>query len=166
MTFASVVEKAIRDLDPDLPVFNVASLRESMQMGSLFERIVVTFAGSFGLLALALAAVGVYGVVAYVTRQRTHEIGIRMALGAERTDILRLVLGQGLRMTLLGLAIGLAVSLAATRLLRTSLFGVETTDVLTYGSVAAVLCVVALTACYVPARRATKVEPTEALRCE
>jgi predicted permease len=165
-TLASAVERAIHDLNPDLPVFNVASLRSSMQMGSLFERIVVTFASSFGLLALALAAVGVYGVVAYATRQRTHEIGIRMALGAKRADILRLVLGQGLSMTLTGLAIGLAVSLAATRFLRTLLFGVATTDVLTYASVVVLLCVVATAACYIPARRATKVEPTEALRCE
>jgi predicted permease len=166
ITFASAVERAIHDLNPDLPVFDVASLRSSMQMGSLFERIVVTFASSFGLLALALAAVGVYGVVAYATRQRTHEIGIRMALGAKRADILRLVLGQGLSMTLTGLAIGLAVSLAATRFLRTLLFGVATTDMLTYASVVVLLCVVATAACYIPARRATKVEPTEALRCE
>jgi len=144
----------------------VTTLRDSMQMGSLFERIAVTFASSFGLLALALAAVGVYGVVAYATRQRTHEIGIRMALGAERTDVLRLVLGQGLRMTVTGLGVGVAVSLAATRFLRTQLLGVAPTDLLTYVSVALVLSMVALAACYIPARRATKVEPTEALRCE
>jgi predicted permease len=163
---ASAVENAIHQLNSDLPVFNVTTLRSSIQMGSVFERIVVTFASSFGLLALALAAVGVYGVVAYATRQRTHEIGIRMALGAKRADILRLVLGQGLSMTLTGLAIGLAVSLAATRFLRALLFGVATTDVLTYTSVVVLLCVVATAACYIPARRATKVEPTEALRCE
>jgi predicted permease len=166
MAFASAVERAIHDLDPDLPAFNVYSLRSSMQMGSLFERIVVTFAGSFGMLALALAAVGVYGVVAYATRQRTHEIGIRMALGAERTDILRLVLGHGLRMTLTGLGVGVAVSLAATRFLGTQLLGVAPTDLLTYAVVALLLSFVALAACYIPARRATKVEPTVALRCE
>jgi predicted permease len=166
LAFASSVERAIHDLNPDLPVFYVTSLRSSMQMGSIFERIAVTFAGSFGLLALALATVGVYGVVAYATRQRTHEIGIRMALGAKRADILRLVLGQGLSMTLIGLAIGLAVSLAATRFLRAQLLGVTPTDLLTYASVALVLSMVALAACYIPARRATKVEPTEALRCE
>jgi predicted permease len=166
MAFASPVERAIHELNPDLPVFNVASLRSSMQMGSLWERIAVTFAGSFGLLALALAAVGVYGVVAYATRQRTHEIGIRMALGAERADVLRLVLGQGLRMTLTGLAVGLALSLAVTRFLRTQLLGVAPTDVLTYASVAGLLGLVALAACYIPARRATKVQPMAALRCE
>src|SRR6516165_131109 len=131
-TLASAVERAIHQPNPDLLVFNVTTLRSSMQLGSLFERVVVTFASSFGLLALALAAVGVYGVVAYATRQRTHEIGIRMALGAKRADILRLVLGQGLSMTLTGLAIGLAVSLAATRFLRAQLLGVTPTDLLTY----------------------------------
>jgi predicted permease len=166
LAFASPVEKAIHELNPDLPVFNVTTVRSSMQMGSVFERIVVTFASSFGLLALALAAVGVYGVVAYATRQRTHEIGIRMALGAKRGDILGLVLGQGLRMTLVGLTLGLALSLAVTRLLRSQLLGVATTDALTYASVAVLICLVALAACYIPARRATKVEPTAALRCE
>jgi predicted permease len=166
LAFAASVERAVHELSPDLPVFNVDSLRTSMQMGSLFERIVVTFAGSFGLLALALAAVGVYGVVSYSTRQRTHEIGIRIALGAERADILRLVLNHGLRMTLTGLGAGVAVSLAVTRVLRTHLLGVGPTDVLTYASVALLLSIVALAACYIPARRATKVEPTVALRCE
>jgi len=118
------------------------------------------------LLALALAAVGVYGVVAYATRQRTQEIGIRMALGAERSDILRLVLSQGLRMTVLGLGTGVAMALIATRLLHAHLLGVAPTDVLTYASVALLLSLVALAACYFPARRATKVEPTVALRCE
>ncbi len=166
LAYTSVVERTIHELNPDLPVFDVASLRSSMQMGSLFERIVVTFAGSFGLLALALAAVGVYGVVAYATRQRTHEIGIRIALGAERADILRLVLGHGLRMTLTGLGVGVVVSLAVTRFLRTQLLGIGPTDVLTYASVALLLSVVALVACYIPARRATKVQPLVALHCE
>jgi len=166
ITFASAVERAIHDLNPDLPVFDVASLRSSMQMGSLLERVIVTFASSFGLLALALAAVGVYGVVAYATRQRTREIGIRMALGAEQTDILRLVLHHGLRMTLTGLGAGVAISLVATRFLRAQLLGVAPTDLLTYAGVAVLLSIVALAACYIPARRATRVEPTVALRCE
>lgn len=164
--FASTIERTVHELNPDLPLFNVASLRQSMQMGSLFERIVVTFAGSFGLLALALAGVGVYGVVAYATRQRTHEIGIRIALGADRTDILRLVLGQGLHMTILGLTVGITLALVSTRFLRTQLLGIGPTDVMTYVSVAVLLSIVALAACYIPARRATKVEPTVALKCE
>ncbi len=166
MAFASKVEGTVRELDAKLPVFNVDTLQSSMQLGTMFERIAATFASSFGLLALALAAVGVYGVMAYSTRQRTHEIGIRMALGAEREDILRLVMAQGLRLTLTGLGVGLAVSLAVTRLLRSVLFGVTTTDVLTYAAVAVLLCVIALVACYIPARRATKVQPMTALHRE
>ena len=166
MAFASKAEGTVHELDAALPVFDVDTLQSSMQLGSVFERIAATFASSFGLLALALAAVGVYGVVAYSTRQRTHEIGIRMALGAERADILRLVMAQGLRLTLTGLGVGLGVSLVATRVLRTALFGVTTADPLTYASVAFLLCVMALVACYIPARRATKVPPMTALRCE
>lgn len=165
-TFAATVESTFHELNPDLPLFNVTTLTESMQMGSIFQRIGATFASSFGFLALVLAGIGIYGVVSYSTRQRTHEIGIRMALGAERGDVLRLVLRQGLRLTLVGIAVGLAVSLAVTRLLRGALFGVTPTDALTYASVALLLCAVALLASYIPARRATKVNPMAALRCE
>jgi len=103
-------------------------------------------------------------VIAYTTRQRTHEIGIRVALGAQRRDILRLVLGQGLRITVAGSAFGLLISVILTPFLRSQLFGVTTTDTLTYGSVAVLLGVVAFAACYIPARRAAKVDPTVALR--
>jgi len=164
--FASAVEKTVHELNADLPVFNVTTLKSSMQLGSIFERIAGTFVGAFGLLALVLAAVGIYGVVAYTTHQRTHEIGIRMALGAKRGDVFRLVLGQGLRLTLIGLAVGLAASLAVTRFLRGQLFGVTATDPLTFASVAGLLGIVALFACYIPARRATKVDPMVALRYE
>jgi predicted permease len=163
---ASAVDGTIHDLNSDLPLFNATTLKANMQMGNVFERIEVAFAGSFGLLALILAAVGIYGVVAYTTKQRTHEIGIRIALGAAKTDVFRQVLGQGLRLTLAGLAVGLAVSLVLTRFLRGLLFGVGATDWLTYASVAAVLCVVALAACYAPARRAASIEPMQALRTE
>jgi putative ABC transport system permease protein len=122
--------------------------------------------GAFGLLALILAAVGIYGVIAYTTRQRSHEIGIRMALGAQQGDVFRLVLGQGLRMILAGLAIGLALSFALTRFLRNILFGVGATDALTFVGVAILLCAVALLACYIPARRAMRVDPMVALRYE
>jgi len=160
------VEQAIHSLNANLPVFNVATLNESMQMGSVFERIAVAFAGSFGLLALFLAAIGIYGVVAYTTRQRTHEIGIRIALGAGKAAIFRQVLRQGLILTLAGLAAGVTASLFLTRFLRSMLFGVGTADLLTFATVAAVLCVVALFACYLPARRAASVDPMQALRTE
>jgi predicted permease len=164
--FASTIENTVHELNADLPVFNVTPLVSSMQLGSIFERVAGTLAGAFGLLALILAAVGIYGVIAFTTRQRTHELGIRMALGAKRGDVFWLVLSQGLLLTLTGLAVGVTVSLALTRFLKSVLFGVATTDVLTYTSVAFLLCLVSLVACYFPARRATKVDPMVALRCE
>jgi ABC-type antimicrobial peptide transport system permease subunit len=128
--------------------------------------VAVTFASSFGFLALLLAAVGIYGVVAYTTRQRTREIGIRMALGAQKGDVFRLILGQGSRLALAGVAVGIALSLAVTRFLKSQLYGVSATDALTFAAVGLLLAAVALAACYIPARRATQVEPTTALHCE
>jgi len=110
--------------------------------------------------------VGIYGVTAYTTRQRTHEIGIRMALGASKPEILRLVLIHGLRLTLVGVAIGLAASFALTRYLGTLLLGVTSTDLLTFSSVAILLCLVSLVACFIPARRAMRLDPMVALRYE
>jgi predicted permease len=164
--FASAVEQSVHELNADLPVFNVTTLKSSMQLGSIFERLAGTFAGAFGLLSLVLAAVGIYGVVDYTTRRRTHEIGIRMALGAQQGDLFRLVLSQGLRLALIGLTFGLGVSFALTRFLRSMLFGVTEMDALTFTSVSALLCIVALAACYIPARRAAKVDPIVALRYE
>jgi len=166
LAVASTVERTIHELNPDLPVFDVTPLRSRVEMASTNQRIAAVFVGAFGVLALVLAAVGIYGVIAYTTRQRTHEIGIRVALGAERGDVFRLVLTQGLWLTLTGLAIGLAASLVLTRFLRGVLVGVTTTDALTFASVGALLCGVALAACYIPARRAATLEPTVALRYE
>lgn len=165
-TMASSVEETIHQLNPDLPLFNVNPLSVTMQLGTLFGRVAATFAGSFGLLAMLLAAVGIYGVVAYSTRQRAREIGIRMALGAEKGGIYRLVLGQGFRLTLAGLVVGTALAVAFTRLLKAQLFGVSETDAITFASVGLLLAVVALVACHIPARRATRVDPMVALRHE
>lgn len=166
LAMAGAMEQAINELNADLPLYNITTLKENMRTGSVFERIAATFAGSFGLLALVLAAVGIYGVVAYTTRQRTHEIGIRMALGAAQTDVFKQVLGQGLRLALAGLGVGLAMALVFARFLRGMLFGVGTTDWMTFGVVPALLLVVTLAACFVPARRAATVDPMQALRTE
>ena len=164
--FAPTLEKTIHQLNANLPVFDVNTLKSRVQVASIGERIAGTFAGVFGLLALVLAAVGIYGVVSYSTRQRTHEIGIRMALGAQRLSILRLVLRHGVTLTVIGVVIGLAGSFVLTRFLDALLFGVSPRDALTFLIVAVLLCAVALLACYLPARRAMKVDPIVALRYE
>ena len=160
------VEKTIHELNADLVVFDITSLDLREQIASFGQRVAGTFVGAFGLLALLLAAVGIYGVTSYTTRQRTHEIGIRMTLGASKRDVLRLVLGHGLRLTLIGVALGLAASFALTRFLTSLLLGVTSTDALTFSSVALLLCAVALFACFIPARRAMRVDPMVALRYE
>jgi len=164
--YTSAVERTVHGLNADLPLFNETTLAANMRIGDAFERIAAAFAGSFGLLALILAAIGVYGVVAYATRQRTHEIGIRMALGAGKRDIFRQVLGRGLRFAGLGLILGLMISFAVTRYLRGMLYGVGTADWLTFVIVAILLCLATLIACFVPARRAASIDPMQALRTE
>ena len=166
LAFGKTVEKTIHELNADLVVFDITTLELREQIASFGQRVAGTFVGAFGLLALVLAAVGIYGVTAYTTRQRTHEIGIRVALGASKQDILRLVLGHGLRLTLLGVGLGLAVSFGLTRYLGSLLLGVTSTDALTFSTVAILLCAVALFACFIPARRAMRVDPMVALRYE
>jgi predicted permease len=160
------VEKAIHELNPALVVFDVADLEARWQIASFQQRIAGTFVGAFGLVALILSTVGVYGVTSYTTRQRIHEIGIRMALGANKEDVLRLVLAQGLRLTLLGVGLGLAASFGLTRYLKSMLLGVTSTDALTFLTVVFLLCAVALLACLIPALRAIRVDPIVALRHE
>jgi predicted permease len=166
MAYRNMVEKTLHGLNPDLVAYNVGTLELSGQFTSFPQRVAGAFVGAFGLLALVLAAVGIYGVTAYTTRQRTHEIGIRMVLGASREDILRLVIGRGLRLTLTGVGLGLAASFALTRYLSSLLLGITSTDALTFFSVAILLCAVALFACLIPARRAMRVSPIVAMRYE
>jgi len=165
-SYATAVERTVHEFNPDLPVFGITTLKSSMQLGSIFELLAGTFATAFGLLALALAAVGIYGLIGYTTRQRTHEIAIRVALGARRAQVVGLVLGQGLLLTLAGLAVGIAISLGLTRYLKSVLFGIAASDIWTYAAVTFLLCLVSLIACYIPARRATNVNPMVALRYE
>ncbi len=164
--YTDAVKRIVGQLNGDLSLFDVTSLEEVAERGSAVERLGGTLVGLVGLLALVLAAVGIYGVIAYATRQRKHEIGIRMALGAPPSRVRALVLSQGLRLTLVGLGIGLVTALAVTRSLARMLFGVTPTDVTTYASVALILLLVALAACYFPARRASRVSPLMALREE
>jgi predicted permease len=164
LAFRRTIENAVHELNADLVVFDVTTLELRNQVASFPQRVAGTFVGVFGLLALVLAAVGIYGVTAYTTRQRTHEIGIRMALGATKQDVLRLVLSHGMRLMLVGVSLGLMLSFLLTRYLSSLLLGVTSTDALTFSSVAILLCGVALFACFVPARRATRVDPMVALR--
>ena len=130
------------------------------------ERLNLTLLSLFAGIALVLAIVGIYGVMSYSVTQRTHEIGIRMAIGARPRDVFRMILGQGMKLALIGVAIGLLLAFALTRLMATMLFGVEPTDVPTFAAISILLISVAVLACYLPGRRATKVEPTISLRYE
>ena len=158
------VERAVHEINARLPLYDVRPLAETTQISVVFERIEALFATLLAALALVLAATGVYGVVAYRTRLRTHEIGIRMALGAARADVLRLVLFQGLRLTAAGLALGLVFSFVLTRFLRGMLYGVSANDPLTAGCVLVLLAVIALAACYLPAAKAMRINPVRAIR--
>jgi predicted permease len=158
------IRTAVRAIDPDQPVDNFRTLAE-VRSESLEQRtLTATLLGLFGLLALVITAAGIAGVVAFSVSQRTQEFGVRMALGAQRGEVLAMVLQQGLQLVLIGLAIGLAGALVLTRVLTTMLFGIEPTDGLTFVAVSMVLVAVAALACILPARRAASVDPMVALR--
>ena len=165
-SLAGAVRQAIWSVNPDQPITDVATMEDILDQEVFQRRVQTTLLGFFAALALVLAAVGTYGLVAYSVAQRTHELGVRMALGAERMDILRLVLVQGLKLTLIGVGIGITGAFGLTRFLSSLLYGVKPSDPLTYTTVLLLLASVALLASYVPARRAAKVDPMVALRYE
>jgi putative ABC transport system permease protein len=160
------IANAVRQIDKDLPIAEVATFDDILARESSTRRFNAMLFSIFAALALVLAVTGVYGVLAYSVSQRTHEVGIRMALGAGRRDVLRLFMGQGMKLVLLGLVIGLTGAFALTRLMSSLLFGVSTTDAATFVAVAVGLMLVGVFACYLPARRATRVDPLIALRYE
>jgi putative ABC transport system permease protein len=162
----SSVRGAIKEIDPDQPIYSVRTMNEIRAESVAGERLNLTLLSLFAGIALVLAIVGIYGVMSYSVTQRTHEIGIRMAIGARPRDVFKMVLGQGMKLALIGVVLGLGFAFALTRLMETMLFGVEPTDKLTFAAISIMLITVALLACYLPGRRATKVEPTISLRYE
>jgi len=165
-TLLASVREVVRGIDPDLPLFDVKTMSDQMGNALLFPQLTASLLGSFGGLALLLAAVGLYGVIAYSVAARTREIGIRIALGAAGADVRRLVLGQAGRLAALGLAIGLGLGVAAAWLAASLLYDVSAVDPLAFGGSIATILAVTLVASWFPARRATRVDPTEALRAE
>jgi putative ABC transport system permease protein len=166
LSFSVPIQKKIAELDPELPVSDVLTIQQiierSLGNASLSAGLVLGFA----VLSLILASVGLYGVLSYLTAQRTGEIGVRMALGAQREEVLRLMLGDGLRPALYGLTLGLAASIGAVRLIQSMLYGTQPLDPAIFASVAASMLVVAALACLVPAWRASRIDPMQALRTE
>ncbi|HVG21441.1 MAG TPA: ABC transporter permease [Blastocatellia bacterium] len=163
---ASAIRGEVRSLDSNLPVFNIATMRQRMKNDTARTRFSTLLLGVFACVAMLLAVVGIYGVLAYSVTQRTHEIGIRMALGARRRDVLKLVVGEGMALVGAGVTIGLIGAFIATRVLASQLYSVSATDPVTFSVVSLLLAGVALGACFVPARRATNVDPMVALRYE
>jgi ABC-type antimicrobial peptide transport system permease subunit len=162
----SQIRQAVWSVDASLPLAGVYTMNHYYKDSMARASFTLVMLGIAGAMALVLGAIGLYGVIAYSVSQRTHEIGIRVALGAQRSHVLSLVLNEGMMVIFAGLAIGLGASLILTRFLGSLLFGVSPTDPLTFASVGLLLAVVALAACYIPARRAMRVDPVLALRCE
>ena len=166
LAFVPAVRAAVRELDPNLPLFGFTTEERTSEESIQQERLFARLTACFGLLALGLVSIGLYGVMSYSVTRRTREMGIRMALGAQRRNILRLVLENGLKVALAGVAIGLFAAFGVTRFVGRMLYGVAPTDPATFAVIAALLVAVALLACFLPARRATKVDPLVALRYE
>ena len=165
-SFATVLRTQVGQMDPEQPVYNIRTMNEFTSNATAQQRLQASLSSIFSVIALLLVAVGIYGVVAFWVRQRRREIGVRMALGADVTDIVKMVILQGMRYVLLGLMLGLAGSFVLTRLIGSSIFGLGGTDPITFVTVALLVFGVAFVACYIPARRATKVSPSTALRSE
>jgi putative ABC transport system permease protein len=165
-SLVSEVRRIVADVDKSAPVSEVKTMENIVSESVTQPRFNLFLLGLFSGIALLLSAAGIYGVTAYAVTQRTHEFGIRMALGAQVSDVLKMILGQGMLLIAIGVVIGLGASFALTRLLKTLVFGVSVTDPLTFVAITMVLMFVALLACYIPARRATKVDPLVALRYE
>jgi putative ABC transport system permease protein len=166
LQLVAAVRSELRQMDPEQPMAAISTMDDLLAGSLARSRFTMLVLGVFAALALVLASVGIYGVIAYSVTQRTQEFGIRMALGANQRDVLRLVLGQGTRLAFLGIGLGVAAALVVTRLMATLLYGVSATDPLTFTAVALLLALVALGACYIPARRATRVDPIVALHYE
>ena len=160
------IRQAAEKVVSSAAIYEVRPMEEIVSRSISTQRLTMFLLSIFSALALILSAVGIYGVISYLTGQRTHEIGVRVALGASRRDVLRMVLGQGLKITLIGVVIGIAAAFGFTRLITTLIYGVGASDPLTFGAVAIMLSGVALFACYIPARRAMRVDPIVALRYE
>jgi ABC-type antimicrobial peptide transport system permease subunit len=160
------IRNANRQMSRQQVIYGVQTMESLISDSLSARRFAMILLGAFAVLALVLASMGIYGVIAYIVGQRTQEIGIRMALGAQRNDVLRLVVWQGARLALMGISIGIAGALALTRLMTRLLYGVSATDPLTFAGLALILTAVAIAACCLPARRAMRVDPVVALRYE
>ena len=160
------ITEIVRGLDRDLPLFEAQTLEEGVRQAVTLQRASASLFGVFGGLALLLAAIGVYGVAAHSVSLRTREVGIRMSLGARTTDVLRMFVRESVSLSLIGVAIGLGISAAASKLLASFLFGLTATDTMTFAGAAAILCLVTVGASYLPARRAASIDPIVALRAE
>src|SRR5688572_29163041 len=166
LTLTSSARQAVRELDPQLAIANIRSMEQLLDYSVAQQRFMTLLLTVFGAVALSLAAIGIYGIMSYAVKRRTREIGIRMALGGSPADVVKLVVGQGMKLTAIGLGVGIIAALSATKLMADMLFGITPRDPVTFGTIAVLLAGVALIASRIPARRAVRTDPTTALRTE